>query len=126
MGNFTCWCHFAALVKLWQGRGIDKLFQNSYGEKAVKHMLSGKADARANRAYILTESALLIKLQQIALSESAASTNNVNLEVIQKLYKPVLSKEADIDPDIREMQALRTILESQKIALQEKPQTERL
>ena len=117
---------FCGISKIMAGSGIDKLFQNSYGEKAVKHMLSGKTDARANRTYILTESALLIKLQQIALSESAASTNNVNLEVIQKLYKPVLSKEADIDPDIREMQALRTILESQKIALQEKPQTERL
>ena len=117
---------FCGISKIMAGSGIDKLFQNSYGEKAVRLMLSGKADARADRAYILTESALLIKLQQIALSESAASTNNVNLEVIRKLYKPVLSIEADIDPDIREMQALRAILESQKIALQEKPQTERL
>ena len=41
-----------------------------------------KAVAQANRAHILTESALLIKLQEIALSESADSKNNVNLEVI--------------------------------------------
>ena len=48
------------------GSGIDKLFQNIYGENAVKNMLSGKAVARASRAYIIAESALLIKLQQIA------------------------------------------------------------
>ena len=41
-------------------------------------MLSVKAVTIAIRAQILTESALLIKLQQIALSENAESTNNVN------------------------------------------------
>ena len=44
--------------------------------------------------------------------------NNVNLEVIQKFYKTVLSKEVDVDLNIPEMQALRAILESTKIALQ--------
>ena len=108
------------------GTGIDELFQNIYCENSVEHMLSGKVVARANRADILTESALLIKLQQIALSESADSTNNVSLEVIQKLYKTVFSKEVDVDLDIPEMQALRVILESTKIALQEKSRTARL
>ena len=71
------------------GSGTDKLFKNIYGENSVKHMLSGKTVAGTKRAHILTESALLI--QQIALSESAGRTNNINLELIQKLYKTFLS-----------------------------------
>ena len=54
-------------------------------------MLWGKAVAGTKRAHILTESTLLIKLQQIALSESADGTNNINLELIKKLYKTFLS-----------------------------------
>ena len=65
------------------GSGIGKLFQNIYGENTVKHKLPSKAVARGNRAYILTGSVPLIKLQQIALSESAESINTVSLEVIQ-------------------------------------------
>ena len=60
---------YGSIGTIMAGSGIDKLFENIYGQNAVKHMLSGKAVARANRAHILTESALLIKLQQIALSE---------------------------------------------------------
>ena len=106
---------YGSIGTFMAGSGIDKLFQNIYGENAVKHMLSGKAVARANRARIITESALLINLQEIALSESADSTNNVNLELIQKLYKTVLNKQADVALDIPEMQALRAILEATKI-----------
>ena len=111
------------------GSGIDKLYQNIYGENSVKHYsvkLTGTAVVRANETYIFTESALLMKLQQIRLSESADSTYNVHLEVIQKLYKTILSKETDVDLDIPEMQFLRTILESMKTASQKKSQTARL
>lgn len=115
------------------GSGTDKLFKNIYGENSVKHMLSGKTVAGTKRAHILTESALLI--QQIALSESADRTNNINLELIQKLYKTFLSWETDVDLDIPQRQALRASLESQalraslestKIPSQEKFRTARL
>ena len=108
------------------GSGIDKLFQNIYGENAVKNMLSGEAVARASRAYIIAESALLIKLQQIAWSQSADSTNDVNSEVIQKLWKTFLSKEVGVNLDLPEKQALRAVLESTKIALREKSWTTKL
>ena len=117
---------YSSISTIMAGSVIDKLFQNIYGENSVKHMLSSKAVARTYRAQILPESALLIKLQQIASSESADSTNNVNLEVIQKLYKTVLSKEADVDLEIPEMQDLRVISESTKIALQENSRAARL
>ena len=48
---------YGSIGTFMAGLGIDKLFQNIYGENAVKHMLSGKAVARANRARIITESA---------------------------------------------------------------------
>ena len=108
------------------GSGIDKLFQNIYGENAVKNMLSGKAVARASRAYIIAESGLLIKLQQIAWSQSADSTNDVNSEVIQKLWKTFLSKEVGVNLDLPEKQGLRAVLESTKIALREKSWTTKL
>ena len=54
-------------------------------------MLSGKVVARANRAHILTESGLKNSIK------STNSTSNVSFEVIEKLYKPVLSKDADVD-----------------------------
>lgn len=120
---------YGSIDKIMAGSGIDKLYQNIYGENSVKHYsvkLTGTAVVRANETYIFTESALLMKLQQIRLSESADSTYNVHLEVIQKLYKTILSKETDVDLDIPEMQFLRTILESMKTASQKKSQTARL
>ena len=116
---------YGSISTIMDGSGIDKLSPNIYGENSVKHMLPGKAVAQANWAHILTESVLLIRLQQIILSKSADSTNSVNLEVIQKFYKIVLSKEIDVDLEIPEMQALRAILES-TIALHEKSWTARL
>ena len=85
---------YGSIGTIMAGSGIDKLFENIYGENAVKHMLTGKAVSRATRAHILTESALLIKLQRMALSESLneEGVTNVDLELIQTLYKTVLSK----------------------------------
>ena len=118
---------YGSIGTIMAGSGIDKLFENIYGQNAVKHMLSGKVVARANKARILTESALLIKLQQIALSENSNNgVNNVNLEDIQMLYKTVLSKVEDVDLEIPAMQALKTILEATKMSLQEKSRTARL
>ena len=106
-----------ALAQLWLYRGLINCFRTF----TVKMQLNTCCQlvTIANRAQNLTESTLLIKLQQIALSENAESTNNVNLEVIQKLYKTVFSKEAAVDLNIPEMQALRAVLKSTKITLQE-------
>ena len=67
------------------GSGINNLSQNIYGANSVKHMLSGRV-APASSAHILTESALLIKLQQ-KTCKSEDSTNNINLEVIPLAVK---------------------------------------
>ena len=83
-------------------------------------MLSSKTVALAHRAHILTENALLIKLHQIAFSKIPDSAYNANWKLFKSCMK-LLSKEVDVDLGIREMQAFRAILESTKIALQEKP-----
>ena len=44
--------------------GIETALQTVYGENAVKHMLSGKAIARALRGHFIVDSALTMKLHQ--------------------------------------------------------------
>ena len=98
LGEFHMLMLFCGSIStIMAGSGIVKLFQNIYGENTVKHKLSSKAVARGDRPHILTGSVPLIKLQQIALFESAESVNNASLEVIQNLY-------------ILEKQTLRAIL----------------
>ena len=77
---------FGSIGTIMTGSGINNLSQNIYGANSVKHMLSGRI-APASSAHILTESALLIKLQQKTLCKSEDSTNNVNLEVIPLVVK---------------------------------------
>ena len=60
-------------------------------ENTVIHILTGKAFSRTNRAHMLAESALMILLQEYALSRDDEST--VNLEDIERLYDRVVSKE---------------------------------
>ena len=54
---------YGSIGTIMSGPGIERVFQNVYGENAVKHILTGKAVSRANRAHLLTESALMIRLQ---------------------------------------------------------------
>ena len=56
----------------------------------MKHILTGKAVSRANRAYILTESVLMIILQQFSLAKDDSS---VDLGDIKNLYERVISKD---------------------------------
>ena len=54
---------------IMDGSGIESVFKTVYGEDAVKHMLGGKAIAKALRPHILLESALTIKLQQMLFND---------------------------------------------------------
>ena len=74
---------------IMEGSGIEKAFKTIYGSNTAKQMLVGKAISRANRAHILTESALMIKLQKIALEDVDAA---INIEEISKLYNDVVQQ----------------------------------
>ena len=64
LGEFHTLMSFAgSLGFVMDGSGIESAFKTVYGEDTVKHMLGGKAIAKALRAHILLESALTIKLQ---------------------------------------------------------------
>ena len=75
-----------------EGSGIARAFQNIYGENTVKHMLRGKAIARANRGHILLESALVTKLQRMVI-ENRTDDDSINLDELKRLYNDVVSKE---------------------------------
>ena len=70
------------------GSGVSAMSQTIYGENATKHILSGKATARATRAHILAECALLIKLQKMVLNDS---DNAIDIDAIKNLYESVVS-----------------------------------
>ena len=111
LGGFHTLMSFAGSIgSLMDGSGIESVLQTVYGENSVKHMLGGKAIARALRGHILLESALTIKLQQmlfnegeeekeydtmtkveieeieVALSSGQDPSEVVNMEVMKKLY----------------------------------------
>ena len=58
---------YGSIGNIMDGSVISKLFHIIYGENATKHSMSGIATARTNRAHFLTDSALLINLQELAL-----------------------------------------------------------
>ena len=80
---------YGSIGTIMPGSGIERIFQNINGEKAVKHILTGKAVSRANRAHILMESALIVILQEFSLAKDDSS---VDLGAIKNLYERVISK----------------------------------
>lgn len=82
LGGFHMLMPFCGSIgHIMAGLGLEKVFETAYGENAVKHILAGKAIARANRVHILTESALIVRLQQQALMRNS----NFDLNGIRKL-----------------------------------------
>ena len=45
-----------------KGSGLEQLFAEVYADNSVEHMVSGKAIARATRAHVMAQSALMILL----------------------------------------------------------------
>ena len=58
-----------SIGSLMDGSGIESILQTVYGENTVKHMLGGKAIARALRGHNLVETALTIKLKQMLFNK---------------------------------------------------------
>ena len=53
---------FGSIGKLMVGSELKEVFEGIYSEDTLKHIFSGKAAARALRAHILTQSALISHL----------------------------------------------------------------
>ena len=113
---------------IMDGSGISKLFECVYGPNVVKHMVTGKAVSRANRAHLLTESALMIKLQKIALTKNCNENMSKELiDSIKTLYKSALEKkEHEADLQIKKLSSLKDFMDQTKSSLISKSHTARL
>ena len=71
LGGFHTLMSFVGSIgSLMDASGLSDVLQIIYGENTVKHMVSGKAIARAIRGHILVETALHLRLQKMILEES--------------------------------------------------------
>ena len=63
-GSHTLMSFLGSIGTSMKGSGLEDLFAEVYAENSVTHMIAGKAIARATRAHILAESALMSLLMQ--------------------------------------------------------------
>ena len=68
---------------LMKGSGLEDLFAEVYAENSVTHMMSGKAIARATRAHILAESALMTILVERVIKENGG----IYINVLKSFYE---------------------------------------
>ena len=115
---------FGSIGTIMDGSGISTMFQTIYGENATKHILSGKATARATRAHILAECALLIKLQEVVLNDS---DNAIDIDAIKNLYESVVSiKQINAVSSSPALESLVNAIEEKKSILANKSRTAKL
>eukprot|EP00111_Clytia_hemisphaerica_P013776 TCONS_00040538-protein len=79
--------------KVMMGSGLEELFEEVYSEDTVKHMISGKAYARALRAHLMTQSALVEHLVEIMEDEGKLQPTDKFQSCYSKLLKGALSNE---------------------------------
>lgn len=77
---------------LMKGSGLEDLFGEVYAENSVIHMFTGKAIARATRAHILAESALMS-----LLFEKIKSLGNIAFEDLKPYHQ--LAKNGQLEED---------------------------
>ena len=129
LGGFDLLMSFyGSIGSIMDGSAISKLLECLYGRNAVKHIVTGKAVLRANRAHLLTESALMIKLEKILLTKNYDENMSKELiDSIKILYKSALKKkEHEVDIQIPELSSLKDFIDQTKSSLMSKSRTTRL
>lgn len=90
-------------------------------------MVTEKAVSRANRAHLLTESALMIKLPKTALTTEDLLDENMSKELtdcIKTLFKSALkNKEHEVDLQIPELNSFKDFIDQTKSSLISKSRT---
>ena len=71
---------FVSIGKFMEGSGLTELFETVYGSATVKHIMTGKAYARALRAHFLTQSALETMLLHFISPTNLTDQFDVDLE----------------------------------------------
>ena len=86
LGGFhTLMSYLGSVGSVMDGSGLKEVLQTVYGENAVKHMLGGKAIARAVRGHILVESALNQKLLKMIFDNSSVNNYSTMTKLAQGL-----------------------------------------
>ena len=112
---------FGSIGTIMDGSGISAIFQTIYGENATKRILSGIATARATRAHIVAESALLTKLQEMVLNDS---DNAIDIHATENLYESVVSiKQINAVSSSPALESLVNVIEEKKSILANKSRT---
>ena len=110
---------YGSIGSIMEGSGIRKLFKTIYGENTTKHIMSGKATARANRAHIIAESALMTKILETVLEDE-----DVDIQKVLQIYKSVITKENILDTET--LENLSKAVKSKKDELSRKSRTAKL
>ena len=114
---------YGSMKTIMSVSGIDRVFQNIYGENSVRHILTVNAVSRAKIAHILTESALMIILQEFSLAQDDSS---VDWRDIKNLYERVISKDETCVFENNYLQNLSLFVEECKTELSGQSRTAKL
>ena len=127
-GSHMLMSFYGSIGTIMDGSSISKLFESMYSPNTVKYMVTGKAVLEANRAHLLTESALMMKLQKIALTKNCGVNMSKELsDSIKILYKSALEKkEHEVDLQIPELSSLESFIDQTKSSLISRSCTTRL
>ena len=105
--------------------GLNEILQTIYWQNTVKHIITGKAIARAIRGHILVESALYLKLQKMVLE------GNSSEEILPMTDAEIVDLKAALgsSSDISELPAIQKFLDRidlMKVDLGRKSRTAKL
>jgi hypothetical protein len=125
LGTFHLQMSFLSSIgTLMDGSGLSDVLQCCYGQNTVKHILSGKAVARAVRGHFLVESALFIILLKNVLKDGAYQKEMAEL---RGSYSVIFSEGYNSETDIPEsLSVIEKALAELKNDLMKKSRTAKL
>ncbi|XP_066911989.1 uncharacterized protein [Clytia hemisphaerica] len=110
LGGFhTLMSFLGSIGNIMKGSGLDELFEEVYAEDTVKHINSGHAVARAIRAHLLVQSALINHITCTLVDQ-----NKLVIEDIESSYKKAMDEGFTNDNlvTLSESKAIRDMEES--------------
>ena len=144
LGGFhTMMSFMGSLGHVMRGSGIEDVLLLLFGENTIEHVLSGKAYARAVRAHILIQAALVQLLLQYLSNTTATevgttqcvvlndmpgqfSLTEVCLAEVETVYEQICSSGTSAFTECASLSAVAQQLELIKFALKEQCRTARL
>ena len=105
--------YLGSLGTLMKGSGLSQSLEESCGSNAVKHVLSGKAIARAIRCHLLVSSALTTKLlrhiipsDEEQVHDSVSKINESEMKEIEAVLNKINSDPSLVNECLKESSAI--------------------